>query len=391
MAAGRQPRARNDIGRLAPEQRDVRRIGAVSRGRVKAEEPVLAGHRALGVETLDGDVVEIARPVHGRARRRLGDDQKLGPPCVRAHFGRQRGKARRDILALGLAQDAQARIGDDLQRVLAVHRDEFVAPIAQEGEMIVGEPAQESAALVQFLGRDRRRPLVQFRDDAVHLVAHVLPIGEGQPHVAQHARHVGGKRFLPRRVRHAVHLDVDERFVPRRRRALGAHSPQRAVGVAIDQHQRMDDEVQRQPVTVDFHRHRVDEERHVVVDDFDDRVRRLPAMLLDRRIEHAHAHVAGLALARKVPVRQRRAVQIRRLPLRQVLRVDLAEIALDDRLERLALFRRNLRADQRVDLAHALRAAIRFDRVRFHFRWLRCGAAARLRERSVERYYVAIQ
>ena len=80
--------------------------------------------------------------------------------------------------------------------------------------------------------------------------------------------------------------------------------------VAHDRDERMDDQVQRQAVAVHFHRHRIDQERHVVVDDLDDRVRRLPAVLLDRRVEHAHAGVAGLTFAREVPVRKRRAVQV---------------------------------------------------------------------------------
>ena len=50
--------------------------------------------------------------------------------------------------------------------------------------------------------------------------------------------------------------------------------------------------MQREAVAVDLHRHRIDQERHVVVDDLDDRVRRLPAVLLDRRVEHAHARPA---------------------------------------------------------------------------------------------------
>ena len=130
------------------------------------------------------------------------------------------------------------------------------------------------------------------------------------------------------------------------RRALGVvgDAGKRAVGAALDRDDRVHDQVQRQPVPVDFHRHRIDQERHVVVDDLDDRVRRLPAMFFDRRIEHAHPRASRVALAREIPVRQRRAVQVRGLPLGEVLRVELAEVALDEGLQRLALFRRDLGA-----------------------------------------------
>ena len=56
------------------------------------------------------------------------------------------------------------------------------------------------------------------------------------------------------------------------------------VSAAFDRDDRVHDQMQRQPVPVDFHRHRIDQERHIVVDDLDDRVRRLPAMFLDRRV-----------------------------------------------------------------------------------------------------------
>jgi hypothetical protein len=70
---------------------------------------------------------------------------------------------------------------------------------------------------------------------------------------------------------------VDERFA--RGCAFAARCrPVAFRAVALHGDDRMDDEMQRQTVPIDLHRHRVDEERHVVVDDLDDRVRRLPAV-----------------------------------------------------------------------------------------------------------------
>ena len=70
----------------------------------------------------------------------------------------------------------------------------------------------------------------------------------------------------------------------------------------------------------ELHRHRVDEERHVVGDDLDDGVRRLPAVLLELRVVDADLGRARLALApseapvRSAPptlqVRKRGAVQV---------------------------------------------------------------------------------
>ena len=46
------------------------------------------------------------------------------------------------------------------------------------------------------------------------------------------------------------------------------------MGIALDGEDQVQDEMQGQAVTIDFHRHRIDQERHVVVDDLDDGVRR---------------------------------------------------------------------------------------------------------------------
>ncbi len=64
VASGDQPRARDDVGDLAPQQRDVRRLGAVRGRREQAQKPIFSADLSLGVEALDRDVIEIARPVH---------------------------------------------------------------------------------------------------------------------------------------------------------------------------------------------------------------------------------------------------------------------------------------------------------------------------------------
>ena len=192
----------------------------------------------------------------------------------------------------------------------------------------------------ELLRRQRRRAGVDLGDDADELVLHLLPVGDRHAHVFQHARDVGGERRQARRIRQPVDLDVDERFPYRVRRVGRRDVGEDRVLAAQHRDDRMDDEVQREAVAIDFHRHRVDEERHVVVDDLDDGVRRLPAVLLDRRIEHAHAGVARLALPREAPVRKRGTVEIGGRPLGEVLRIDLPEIADDEALEHVALDRR---------------------------------------------------
>src|SRR6266542_3298290 len=57
VAAGRHTRPCDDVRGLAPEQRDFNGIRAVGGRRVEAQEAVLATHFALGIETLDADIV----------------------------------------------------------------------------------------------------------------------------------------------------------------------------------------------------------------------------------------------------------------------------------------------------------------------------------------------
>ena len=56
--------------------------------------------------------------------------------------------------------------------------------------------------------------------------------------------------------------------------------------VAPDLQGRMNYQVHGQVLAVQFRGHRIDQERHVVVDDFDDRALRFPAVLPGFGVEH---------------------------------------------------------------------------------------------------------
>ena len=303
MAAGRQARALDDVGDLATKQRNIRGIRAVGGRGEQPEKAVLAGDLTLAVETLDRDIVEVTGTVHRGARSGLGHDQQLGPARVRADLRRQRRETRRDFLVLAFAQDAEARSWNDLQHVLAVDHRELVATVAQEGEVVLREPAQKILALGELFCGQRRRPLLDLAHDCLQTVAHRLPIVDRGAYVVEYPRDVRGERFQSRRFGDAVDFDVNERLAPRALRILCRNADKRPIRATLDHHDRMDDQMHGEAVAVHFHRHRIDEKWHVVVDDLDHRMRRLPAMFLQRRIEDADANAAGIALAREVPVR----------------------------------------------------------------------------------------
>src|SRR4030095_4067497 len=83
VTSGGETRARDYLGRLAPEQRNVGRLRAVCSRGVETEEAMLAAHLPFCIEALDADVVEITGSMYGRARIGLRNDEKLRQPRER--------------------------------------------------------------------------------------------------------------------------------------------------------------------------------------------------------------------------------------------------------------------------------------------------------------------
>ena len=173
--------------------------------------------------------------------------------------------------------------------------------------MVVADPRQQRVRLLDLGGvHARRRRLV---DQRLHALAHRLPVLDRGAHLREHAAQRLGELLEP--VRLAVDLDVH-------------------VGLVADD--RVHEHVDAGLAAAELHAHRVHEERHVVGDDVDRRVRRLPAVLLERRVVDAHQRVARVALAPEGPVRQRGAVEVDRLAAAQVLGRRAAVVRADERL-----------------------------------------------------------
>ncbi len=168
--------------------------------------------------------------------------------------------------------------------------------------MIFGQPVEEFAAVGKLLRRQRRRLACKRGCDCARLLLHRFPVGHHGAHVVQRPQDAGGDRVEPRRIDRPIDLDMDEGLELSRGTVHGGEPSQRAVGGTEHSDDRMDDEVQRQAVAIELHRRRIDEERHVVVDDLDDRVPGLPAVLAEGRVEHAHMRAPRLAPAREIPV-----------------------------------------------------------------------------------------
>ena len=92
----------------------------------------------------------------------------------------------------------------------------------------------------------------------------------------------------------------------------------------------MDGQVDGIAQAVDCHTGRIDQERHIVIDDFHDRMRRGPAIGFPGRIVNPHLRFAGRAIDGKVEMTECRAGKIRRAAAAQIVYRDIAVIPIDE-------------------------------------------------------------
>ena len=181
---------------------------------------------------------------------------------------------------------------------------------------MVAQPGQQRPRLLDLGGVDAGRR--RLGDQRLHALAHRLPVLDGGAHLREHAL----DRVLE--VDQPVALAID----------LDVH-----VGLVADD--RVHEHVDAGLAPAELHAHRVDDERHVVGDDVDRRVRRLPAVLLERGVVRAHAHFPGRAAAPEGPVRQSGAVEVDRFAPAQIVRRRAAVVGADERLGLGGLLRRD--------------------------------------------------
>ena len=172
--------------------------------------------------------------------------------------------------------------------------------------------------------------MLELGDRLVHLGAHRLPVLDRRGDVAEDALEVGAEPFECVGIGDAVDLDVDQRL---RLPALAADLEQPPLLVPAEAHDRPRDEMHGAAVPGHLHRHRVDEERHVGDHGLDDRVRRLPAVLLDVRVVDVHLQLARAAEAGEPPVGHRSAVDVEVVAAEEVVRRRVRVVRADEALD----------------------------------------------------------
>ncbi len=224
-------------------RRDALRVG---RGAEQADEPALPHDPPGAVEPLHPDVVQVDRTVHRGAAIGLGDDQQPRLPRLAPDARRQVGERHRDRTQRAQQSQSAARVAHQRQVARVVGRgDQRVLAVAEEGEVVVGQPVHQIDGLSDLLrwyparggghqlGRERTRG-----------ADHPRPVAHRAAHVVQHRREVRLHLVEHRRIRLPVDLDVHPRLeaaLPDRGvrigdrvlRALGDQQP--TAGVPLDQ------------------------------------------------------------------------------------------------------------------------------------------------------------
>ena len=126
---------------------------------------------------------------------------------------------------------------------------------------------------------------------------HRPPVLDRQPHLGQHAGQRGGELVVQERVGLAVDLDMHHQFGPRPLAGFGGDAHQVAVEVAPHRQHGMGQQVDGDLAAIELVGDRIDQERHVVVDDLHDGVAALEAVVGGRGIEHPDLGDAGQAPA----------------------------------------------------------------------------------------------
>ncbi len=308
VARRRQPGALEDLADLLPQQRDRPRVAAVgSRGEQPEKEPD-ADDLAAAAKTAHPDRVHMRPAVHRRAPVRLGDDEQFAASHKSLHVLRQRRQIPQP------AEDRKIRIAHDPEgRMLGLClAGKVVFAVAEEGEVVVLEPAQKFADFGAFGGRHRWR----FRagegvDQRAQGPPHRRPIGDRDADIGENADQRLREARQFGRVALMGDLDMDPGFGEPGFAPL-AQLGEPAVGVPRHGRQRMDHEMHDAVGGIDRPVHRIDKERHIVIGNLDDRMRRGPAVGRGLRVEDPDFRVAGTAPGGKAPQRQGGAAEVAR-------------------------------------------------------------------------------
>ena len=264
-----------------------------------------AREQAVLGEELHANVIEVHTTVDAGFDAGLGDDQRHRLLQEGADLGGDRHQL------AAAAQDLDGRIGEDakpraLDRVggdVAFRKAVFAH--AQQGEIVGRQPVEKGHRLGNLVGRQRRRIGPVGVHDGGDAAAHRGPVAHRDPHIGEDQCEAGHKSIPRRRLVDPIDMDLDQAFAPGARLAarerLAGETHQGAGRVALHGQDRVGDEADLVAALRHLGEGRIEQERHVVVDDLDHR-QRPPISRIDRVAIH-QPHVLGAGHARSGQVR----------------------------------------------------------------------------------------
>jgi hypothetical protein len=322
MAGRGEAGAGDDPLDLLAQQRDRPRTAVIGGRGEMADEGMLADHLALGIVALDPDPVEVGGPVDGRSAVRLDDQQGRGILDRRIHLGRPVGK-----VAVGVAQDGIVRIPHQPQPGAFDHIGARLAPaadpvfaVAEKGKVVLGQPFEKFCHFGRDIRRLLRRLLAQRRRYLGQLGQDRFPILDRNPHIRQHLAQFRFQRGQCIVVTDLIDLRLYHRLA---QGALGAGIEQPrtlAFGIAANCQNRMQKRVDADAALGQEGGQRIDQKRHVIVDDLQHAVRRFPAVFGHARIVQPQARRTGLAVCPELPQGQGGAIELLGLGIDHLVR-----------------------------------------------------------------------
>jgi len=142
-----------------------------------------------------------------------------------------------------------------------------------------------------------------------------MPVLHAKPDIAQHGFERLHDGLAALRILDPRKVEMDKALAPRRatRRAAAEQSEQTAVAATLDGQDRVGDQLYLSALFAQLGQRRIEQEGHVVVDDFQYRDRRQTrGVSLHARIMDAHPRSAGTAFLKEVPGRFREIGQFAR-------------------------------------------------------------------------------